>query len=437
MSLHHEAANSKFPKTRLLLNNVYVPKSHAFTVYMGQIFSCAGKFRRKTKRQTEEQDQPDLPSQAVRTQIGDSASAATQSQHEEQQGNQHGEQHGEQHKEQDEEEYQSSSVVMGLPLDVILIIFDLLEVHDAVAFSLACKGLHEHLFANARALFKAASKEDKFKTQTMLEKDLAHDQIYCPFCRTFHSLHNEYRQANCAEKAKPQLSVFATYIPGELASAVSYLDARAVMNAVSFKRPCAEEYLKFLDRRFRIGTPESSWYQVWAPRVIKGELFLLIVTGHDRVATAGDKDEFVLSVCKHVTIQGKFPHIWAYHSELSWMCLFADRRLAAGTCRTCHADWRLLMEWVEGKGEGAPARAGWDIFIRSWHRLGPLRSPWDPRWARGAGEERSPKTKWIDGDSTHIIDHDGWDEQFAGYPASNAYHGPAELMWEQAEEKGC
>ncbi|KAG6358501.1 hypothetical protein INS49_014385 [Diaporthe citri] len=260
---------------------------------MGQIFSRAGKFRRKTKCQIEKQEQPDLSLQAVQTE--ESASAATQIQNEE----------------QHEEQYQSTSKVMGLPLDVIVMIFDLLDVHDAVAFSLACKGLHDHLFANARTLFKAASREDKFKVQTMLEKDLQYDQIYCPFCRTFHSLHKAYRKSNCAESGKHQVSLFTTHVPGEMTSALSYLDARAIMNAVFFKRPSAEGYLKWLERRIQTGTRESSWQQVWKAKVIKGELFLMIVTGHDRISTTKDKDEFALSVCKHVHIRGKFPHLWA------------------------------------------------------------------------------------------------------------------------------
>lgn len=384
---------------------------------MGQIFSCAGKFGRKTKCQAEKQEQPDVSSQAVQTQIEKPAPAAIQPQRED----------------QHEKQYQTTSQVMGLPLDVMVMIFDLLEVPDAIAFSLACQGVRDHLFADARALFKKSSREDKLNVQTMLEKDLPHDQIYCPFCRTFHTLDRGYRQANCAEKDKPQLSLFATHVPGTETSTLSYLDARAITNAVLFELPCAPDHLKTLEQRFRVGSRENPWHQVWTPKVIKGELFLMIAAGHDRIATIRHKDEFVYSICKHVQIHAKFPHMWAHLSELSRIGVCKTRDWATGTCATCHADWKLWMKWIS-RDDGLSPRAGWDILIRSWHRLGTLRSPSDSRWAMSAGEDRPTQTRWIGGDSVHIIDHEDWDSESSGYPHTDDHGGPAEIMWRNAVE---
>lgn len=383
---------------------------------MGQIFSCAGKFGRKTKCQAEKQEQPDLSSQAVQTQIEEPASAAIQPQRED----------------QHEEQYQSTSKVMGLPLDVIVMIFGLLEIHDAVAFSLACKGLHHHLFGDARALLKDAGPWEMRNVQAMLEKDLPHDQIYCHFCRRFHSLDKDYRKANCAEKDNPHTTLFATPIPGRHTPTLTYLDARAILNAVEFKRPWAKTSLKTLERTIRVGPRDNQWCQVWEPKVLYGALCLRITTGHDRKNTIREKDEFVYSICKHVHIHAKFPHMWAHLFELRRIVL-CNRDKAAGTCDTCHAEWGLEMTWIDGD-EGSSSRAGWDIVIQSWHNFGLLRYPSERLWALSAGGDRSPKTKWIEGDSTYILDHDGWKGQFAECPFTPSHRGPSEWTWLAAEE---
>lgn len=379
---------------------------------MGQILSRACKLRRKTKCRKKKQKQPDRSSQAVQAQVEESASPVAQPQH--------------------KDGYQPASVLMRLPLDIQVKIFDLLDVPDAVAYSIACKGLYHHFFSDARALFWEADFGQIYKVWTMLEKDLPHDQTYCLFCKTFHTLDKEYRRAHCAEKDNPDLSLFATHMPGAKTQTLSYLDARAAVNAVFFKRPSAKSSLKALERTVRAGTPDSPWTQVWKPNVIDGELFLRIATGHDRKTGARDRDEFAFSVCKHVHINGRFPHLWVQASELRRTLLDSSRRAAAGSCRNCRADWKLWMEWIGGAEEGASApRAGWDILVQSWHRLGRFRAPGDLElfWALAAGEGRPPKAEWIEGDSKHIIDHDGWESQVAGYPRTVKVFGPAEIIW--------
>lgn len=344
-----------------------------------------------------------------------------------------------------ESQYQPVSKLMDIPLDVIVMIFNILEVDGAVALSLACKGLHTHLFAGARNRFHAADKDDKHKVQTMLEKDLPDGQIYCPFCRTFHTLDKDYRKTTCLEKDRHEQSTFARYVPEVQPFRLRYLNARAIMNAAHFNKPSVESNtqkrnggeatLETLRHFFKSGTPENEWWQGTTPRVIGGELYLKVFTQHRRELIPGEKDYFTFNVCKHVRVHGCSPLLWAHNSELSRVCHFYDKKSASATCDTCRADWSLRVEWVDEEKE-IFSRSGWTVTIVTWHRLGGLRSPDDPLWAESAGEVRSSKKSWIHGDSFYLTDHDNWERDMelcspADYDLAT---GPAQRTWKEIEE---
>lgn len=344
-----------------------------------------------------------------------------------------------------ESQYQPVSKFMDIPLDVILMIFDILEVDDAVALSLACKGLHTHLFSGARNRFNAADKEDKHKVQTMLEKDLPDGQIYCPFCRTFHTLDEDYRKTTCLEKDRHQQYTFARYVPEAQPFRLRYLNARAIMNAAHFNKPSVESNkqrrsggeanLESLRHVFESGTPGNEWLQSTTPRVIGGELYLMVFTQHRRELKPGEKDYFAFNVCKHVRVYGCSPLLWTHNSELSRTCHFYNKKSASATCDSCHADWRLRVEWADEEKE-IFSRSSWTVTFVSWHRLGGLRSPDDPLWAESAGEDRPSKKSWVHGDSFYLTDHDNWerDMELCSPADYNLATGPAQRTWKEIEE---
>lgn len=287
--------------------------------------------------------------------------------------------------------YQQGSKFMDLPLDMILTIFDRLEVHDAVALSLTCKGLYQHLFADARIRFKNTSREGREEVQTMLEKDLPYDQIYCGFCGTFHTMYDDYRSTVCLENRQPGVSAFATQVPGILTSKLTFLDARAILNVMLFKRPDGKNILKALERKTSAGTVESPWTQHWEFKRLDGpgDLLATVTSTHSRFKATRDNEKFTYSVCKHIHLLAEFPNMLVNRPDLSRTFICPEGDFASGTCLACHAHWDLWLRW--SKDWKSWNYNGWKIEIKSWHRLGRLRSPSDPIWARNAGEYWSPE----------------------------------------------
>lgn len=337
-----------------------------------------------------------------------------------------------------------------LPLDLTATIFDLQELPDAVALSLACKGLHQHLFPAARRRFEGATAGARREVQTMLEKDLPEDQIYCAFCKTFHTLDDEYRKTKCLEGANPALASFGTHVAGKRVLTLKYLDARALVNATLFKRSPAADLLKKLEWNVGAGLPRmhpcrkatraeygaSPWFQEGWAKVIKGQLFLHVEAVHHELAGIRDRDEVAYSVCKHVALRGRFPHLWANTSELRRVCHFSSRDQVTGTCETCRADWNLKQTWTPSD-DGTKARAGWLIHVTSWHYLGWVRSPFESWWSDSAGEVAKPEIGWVEGDSVYINDHDDWDHQMQACTAADPEmaFGTLQRIWWRDERK--
>lgn len=191
------------------------------------------------------------------------------------------------------QQYQAQSMFMGLPLDITLCVFDYTEADGSIALSLACKGLYCHLFAKARTRFENASTEVKLKVQTFLEKGLRGNQIYCAFCRSFHSLFRADRQFSCQESKFPDSS-FNIRKPGGRVWTLEYLDARAITNAGLFESPTARKTTRTpigKDWRQPICTG-SGWSQWLEFKVINQELLLRVKSQHIRNNAQKEGDEF-------------------------------------------------------------------------------------------------------------------------------------------------
>ncbi|KAK2609414.1 hypothetical protein N8I77_002911 [Diaporthe amygdali] len=319
---------------------------------------------------------------------------------------------------------------MSIPLDLLRMVFYYLETEDCIAFSLACEGLYDNLFFQARQRFASASPDHKRRVQTMLEKDLKYVDVYCPFCKTFHTWNDKkYRGINCAEKDEIQSTTFAATQLDTRLSQLSYLDARMIVNAVIFNKSYSLGALGLLLRHFIFGTPRCLWSQSWWPKVIDGELILNVASKHMKDSSGVNEDEFAFRVCKHVIIYGKFPHLWVDTRQLKRIVLCPSARHATGTCRTCSADWDLNVEWIDD--EESSHHKGWWIGIEAWHRLGDLRSPYEKRWKLAAGEGISPDSSWIEGHSKHITDHEGWESQLEGLSEADEWtkHGIVSKTW--------
>ena len=334
---------------------------------------------------------------------------------------------------QSEVAYQPNSKLMSLPLDLIVAIFNILEPHDSVALSITCQGLHQHLFADARTRFKNASRKEQYMVQTMLEKGLSHDESYCPFCKKFHTLDQLYRDKYCCES---EVYSFATYLPNVKASTLKYLDARAIMNAINFKRSSVGEALQPLHRKLKTGKAEGRWRHIWEPRVIDEQLFLKVTSSHTHGAAliSSNEDEFVYNVCPHVHVNARFPIMQIDASQVSRL-VYTGVRCCSSTCLTCRADWTVNVEWTTAKEWTlCTAEEGWAVEFNSWHRLGSLRSPYDAAWGRSAGEERSQKPVW-QRSSRHIIFVN--ETQMLWYPAPPPASrvGTSQKIWMEEEKR--
>ncbi|KAJ0116593.1 hypothetical protein J7T55_009743 [Diaporthe amygdali] len=269
-----------------------------------------------------------------------------------------------------EEQYQPNSKLMSIPLDLLRMVFYYLETEDCIAFSLACEGLYDSLFFQARQRFASASPDQKRRVQTMLEKDLKYIDIYCPFCEIFHTWNDKrYREINCVEKDEIQSTTFAATQLDTRLSQLSYLDARMIVNAVIFNKSYSLGALGLLRRHFIFGTPRCLWSQSWWPKVIDGELILSIASKHMKDSTGVNEDDFAF------------------------------------------------------RGGGLGLKHG---------RLGDLRSPFESRWKLAAGEGISPDSSWIEGHSMHITDHEGWGSKLEGLSEEGDWtaHGSVSKTWE-------
>lgn len=341
--------------------------------------------------------------------------------------------------------YQQDSKFMGLPLDMILTIFGPLEAHDAVALSLTCKGLYQHLFADARIRFKNTGREGRQKVQTMLEKDLPWDQIYCAFCGTFHTLDDKYRRTSCLENQQPQLSSFATQVPGILTSRLRYLDARAILNLMLFEKPNRTKLLESLERKVSAGTTKRPWAQTWEFQKYRGELLAMITSTHSNHKGWRYPKQFTYSVCKHVHLHASFPNMWVNSTGFSLMFICPAGDYASGICLDCQTDWEVTLEY--SKDIIGWTRCGWEIEVHSWLRLGRLRSPSDRVWARCAGEyvspdEMLPGTRWDMITSEYTIWHKQWELQLLqycyqgqGYRREDIPIGPYHQRWMDAKKR--
>ena len=303
-------------------------------------------------------------------------------------------------------QYQQNSRFMSvLPLDSILNVFDVLEAHDAIALSLSCKGLHHHLFAAARSRFENASREGKRKVRTMLERTLPPNQIYCPFCRIFHTLDNNYRRTSCLESQEPRAFVIAGQVPGILTHKMKYLDARSLMNAVTFKRQLPNKFPKSSGRvrKLVVGPDDNFWIHGGEAKVVRGELFTKTTSMHLRRHATSANEKFTYRVCRHLQIPAQFPRMWITMFALKRINTSTEEgdRAAMGACPTCHAEWYLRIEFEEDAATGI--RDSWAMVIDSWHCLGSMRSPTDPIWTRAAGESTPAERRWA-AEEWHCID---------------------------------
>ncbi|POS78340.1 hypothetical protein DHEL01_v203270 [Diaporthe helianthi] len=286
--------------------------------------------------------------------------------------------------------YQPDSKFINLPLDIILGIFDYLKANHAIALSLTCKGLHTHLFADARTLFDNANNKGRLKVQRMLEMNLPPNHVYCPFCKTFHSLDERYREAHCLESQSPHISsihapIVNAHIWGRLSSAREQLQTLR-------KKHCRPP-----------PTVGNGWRKWWWPEVTsRGDLEVCITSQHVQ-SDARDKDEvFEYSVCEYASIRAQFPYMWTNLTMMDFLG-YRSGKFARGKCKRCNADCAVMVKWTFDN-EAATAcdntpPAGWEIEFKSRHRLGRLRSPNDQAWALCAGEYSAPKVRRNEGSS--------------------------------------
>lgn len=392
---------------------------------MGQAMSVVDRSRRPTEGREVQEIRRCLALETCRAQRDDPASLPTPS--------------------KPKEPYQQDSKFMGLPLDMILIIFDPLDAHDAVALSLTCKGLYQHLFADARIRFKNTSREGRQEVQTMLEKDLPWDQVYCGFCRTFHTLNDTYRRTYCLENQQPGLSSFATQVPGILTSKLKYLDARAILNIMLSEKPTSKKLLESLERKVSAGATESPWTQTWEFNKYRGALLAMITSTHSNHRPRRYHKNFTYSVCKHVHLHASFPNMWVNHAGFFLMFICPEGDYASGTCLNCHTDWEVTLKY--NKDMISWTSHGWEIEVHSWHRLGRLRSPSDQVWARCAGEyvspdEMLPGVRWKMITSEDAFWNMRWERYFLRYPYQRQGYrgqgipiGPYHSRWIDAKKR--
>ncbi|KAJ0115579.1 hypothetical protein J7T55_010402 [Diaporthe amygdali] len=292
--------------------------------------------------------------------------------------------------------YQADSKLMNLPLELLDLIYAQLEPSGKIACSLACIGLYDNYFESAwdaRAYSSPTAKRDVI---SVLEKDVAHHEFFCPFC-------DRFRGFRPRGKAKPRQKVVCCPSPRLAMNSyqgpeISFPLGRLVLNRHLYGADCGLPLgcLEIDDLPIRVtgtGGIPLTWRQTWRARIIENELFLRcthLLTQEEnmtaealRAAVEGGSSYFF---CTHrwtsrtsdnpMFYRGKIP----LHGRISEGQLTACQK-AASWCSKCLTDLNTTIEWrpcleadaggkvgVSGSGKGR-----WTIRVESYHQLGSFR----------------------------------------------------------------
>lgn len=309
--------------------------------------------------------------------------------------------------------YQADSNLMQLPEDIIYIIQTHLGPVGKIAFSLACRGLHEKYFASAQIARHCATRWEKRRLIFLLENEVSDREFFCPHCRRFRRFGPGWNegQGACSTETSHNTSpndhsptVQQDSCPGQ-SLAINYNRGpkfsfhlcKLVMNRHVFGEDCGLPLscLEVTDLPVKAqgkGKYAFTWKQTQRARIIHHQLYLHCTHVLDQ-AEQEDIDALTLrqglrglsryNFCNHRctgTLGDSF-----FDRDLFKRCLplgssrLQDKDLFAAHsgskfgCPHCQTDYTASAEWREGPcGKGS-----WVFRVDTYHQLGFLRRATD------------------------------------------------------------
>lgn len=310
---------------------------------------------------------------------------------------------------ENETPYQPESKLMQLPEDIIYLLQPYLDPAAKIAFSLACRSLHERYFAGARQARHRASDIKKRHIIFLLEKDASKRDFFCPCCRRFRSFGAGSREGLGAcsfdmyhnmKSKRPSLVGQRDACPGRRLAIndhrgpeINFHLGRLVMNHHLFGEDCGLPLscLEFTDLPVKAGGEGKyafTWKQTQRARIIEDQLFLRCTHVLDQ-AEQEDIDAGALKIglealsrynfCKHRytgTTDNTFfnPNLFRRwlplgSSRLEDKDLFIAHSRSEFGCRYCHTNYTTTAKWREAPG----GKGSWVIRVDAYHQLGAFR----------------------------------------------------------------
>lgn len=289
-----------------------------------------------------------------------------------------------------------SPAVFKLPLEILLLVLELLSKEAVICFSLACKALYRQFFP------KAASRQDLDRVArkallVLLEKDIDHS-FFCYDCLKLHPwrldgriLPWDVRGRSPSYRGCRAMHPFKAPLPE--GHSLQYNLARLVMNHHLYG-PSHGFPLVMIEGTFRKRCPTNDvrYQQCWRARIIQDELFLCtIFTYYHPENTTDSLMRFMRvshqQVCPHLRIRASNASTvasWPRNlPELNEDLAIPNRfitpvRDGISSCAICRTDYQVKIQHRPSWKMWGPR--GWIISIVTWQQLGKCRSPFDWDW---------------------------------------------------------
>lgn len=276
-----------------------------------------------------------------------------------------------------------------LPVELILSVFELLPVVDAVCLGLTCKRIYE-----ISKVHNLQPRLDEPGTETLLcrlERDITGVSYCFPGQKLVRFEKDKSFQSFChfhKFDKNPYYRIPSPVVPcGNSVMFITYCKARLLTN-YQILGPQHGLPTSYLDQTYDHPQREDGicWKEEFESKVINGELFVLYThtLSHEHADASAFKNGFEtmsIDLCPHLSAGRNV--VFKHNVRLRRDLIGRTERYDEGWCRSCDTDWETFIQWTHPK-------RGWVVTIRTYQGLGACRSPYDPIWQAIASIHSEP-----------------------------------------------
>lgn len=261
-----------------------------------------------------------------------------------------------------------------LPVELILMVFELLPAPDAICLALVCRGMFN--ISNVRYLARHLGERDKENLLCRLEKDIT-GVIYCFTEQKLVNFRVHGSSEGCIHRHG--FSMRGSMSPAIFGGVIRipYCHARLATNhqILGPQHGIPTSYLEETWDHIR-RDHGVCWKEELAAKVINGELFIFFrhTFCHERADAAALQTFFSkrsIEICSHISLGA--PAHFRVHVGLPINVTGNNEHYDKGWCGKCETDWEISIQWT------GPER-GWTVTARIYRGLGACRSPNDRKW---------------------------------------------------------